>query len=88
MKAYWRMFWVLPIRAYRFLLSPWIGQQCRFYPSCSCYTEQAILRHGLLPGVLLGSWRIARCHPWAQGGNDPVPERFTLVREDKHGNAT
>ena len=88
MKSLWRRFWVLPIRAYRLLLSPWIGQQCRFHPSCSCYTEQAILRYGLLAGLVLGSWRLARCHPWAEGGLDPVPQRYTFARERKHGDAT
>lgn len=63
-----------PIRAYRFFLSPWIGQSCRFTPSCSVYTMQAIESHGPVAGAYLGIKRICRCHPYAQGGHDPVPE--------------
>ena len=53
----------LPIRAYQYTLSPWIGRSCRFTPSCSNYTMQAILTHGCIKGILLGAWRIARCNP-------------------------
>jgi putative membrane protein insertion efficiency factor len=63
------------ITVYRFFLSPWIGQQCRFYPTCSVYAEQAIERHGAAVGTYLGARRILRCHPWCEGGLDPVPER-------------
>ena len=65
------------IRAYRLLLSPVLGNNCRFYPSCSCYAEDAISRHGLLAGSWLAIRRIARCHPWHEGGCDPVPEKIT-----------
>jgi putative membrane protein insertion efficiency factor len=47
---------------------------CRYYPSCSAYALGAIQQHGVVKGVALGSWRIARCHPWAKGGVDDVPE--------------
>jgi uncharacterized protein len=61
------------IHGYRYLLSPWIGNQCRFYPSCSHYTEEAINEHGFVKGSFLGLRRILKCHPWHQGGLDPVP---------------
>lgn len=61
------------IRAYQFLLSPWVGNQCRFYPTCSAYAAQAIGHHGSLKGSWLAARRICRCHPWHPGGFDPVP---------------
>ena len=61
------------IRAYRLLLSPWWGRQCRFTPSCSEYALEAIERHGALRGSGLAIRRISRCHPWHAGGFDPVP---------------
>ncbi len=62
------------IRLYRLTLSIWLGQECRFSPSCSRYTEEAIVRHGPWRGSWLGVRRIGRCHPWHAGGFDPVPE--------------
>ncbi len=61
------------IRVYRYLLSPWVGNQCRFHPSCSHYGEQAIQQHGLIKGSFLTVWRILRCNPWHPGGFDYVP---------------
>lgn len=51
-----------------------MGNHCRFYPTCSCYTRTAIEKHGALQGTWLGVKRILRCHPWSEGGVDPVPE--------------
>ena len=65
---------VLFVRAYRLLISPFLGQNCRFYPSCSCYAEEAISTHGGIKGSWLTLKRIGRCHPWHAGGIDPVPE--------------
>ena len=62
------------VRAYRLLLSPWLGSACRFEPSCSAYALQALERHGALGGSALAAWRILRCHPGCAGGHDPVPD--------------
>ncbi len=61
------------IRAYRYLLSPWWGNQCRFDPTCSEYAMQAIRGHGALRGSWLALRRLTKCHPWRRGGFDPVP---------------
>lgn len=63
----------LLIRGYQLLISPLLGSNCRFYPSCSSYTLEAIERHGPLKGSWLGLKRILRCHPFSAGGVDPVP---------------
>ncbi|HEX3098762.1 MAG TPA: membrane protein insertion efficiency factor YidD [Usitatibacter sp.] len=61
------------VRGYRFALSPWWGNQCRFTPTCSQYAIEALERHGALKGAMLALRRVARCHPWHAGGFDPVP---------------
>lgn len=61
------------IFVYQLTLSLLIGNQCRFFPSCSHYTQEAIELHGVLKGCYLGGKRILRCHPWHEGGFDPVP---------------
>jgi putative membrane protein insertion efficiency factor len=61
------------VRGYRLLLSPWLGNSCRFEPTCSAYTLQALEVHGAAVGAYLGACRIGRCHPWCEGGFDPVP---------------
>jgi hypothetical protein len=73
--SFLRRLYVLPIRLYQRLLSPLTPPSCRFEPSCSEYGAQAVLAHGILKGTLLGAWRILRCHPFAEGGADPVPPR-------------
>lgn len=67
------------VRAYRLLLSPWLGAGCRFEPSCSVYALEALNRHGAAAGSYLTLKRIARCQPWCAGGCDPVPERAPAV---------
>lgn len=61
------------LAAYRYLLSPMLGRNCRFFPSCSEYATDALERHGALRGSWLALRRVARCHPWHPGGYDPVP---------------
>ncbi len=63
------------VRAYRLLLSPWLGSACRFEPTCSAYALQALERHGAGRGSYLTLTRLLRCHPWCAGGHDPVPEK-------------
>ena len=62
------------VRLYRLLLKPWLGNACRFEPTCSAYTLRALERHGALRGTALGTWRLLRCHPWCNGGYEPVPD--------------
>lgn len=67
------------IGAYRYLISPLLGSNCRFHPSCSCYAQTAIARHGAVTGTWLALRRLLRCHPFAPGGYDPVPEKTKKV---------
>jgi hypothetical protein len=61
------------VLGYRLLLKPWLGNVCRFEPSCSAYALQALQQHGAAAGSYLMAARLLRCHPWCQGGCDPVP---------------
>jgi uncharacterized protein len=61
------------IKAYQYTVRPMLGQRCRFFPSCSEYTAEAIKSHGVAKGSLLGVVRLCKCHPWHAGGYDPVP---------------
>lgn len=70
------------IHLYRLTLSGWLGGQCRFYPTCSHYAEDAIRLHGAARGSLMAAWRIARCGPFTEGGVDHVPAR--KARHDKY----
>ena len=63
----------LPVRAYRLFLSPWLGMDCRYQPTCSVYALEALDRHGALKGGYLAAHRLCRCHPWGGHGYDPVP---------------
>ena len=68
------------VRGYRLLLSPWLGSACRFTPTCSVYALQALEQHGAAGGSYLALARIGRCHPWCQGGADPVPGHLRAPR--------
>ena len=72
------------IRLYRYLVSPLLGPNCRFYPSCSCYAEEALEHHGIVRGSYLAARRILRCHPWHPGGYDPVPPPSS-IKPVSHG---
>jgi len=61
------------VKAYRLLLSPWLGSACRFEPTCSAYSLSALQTHGAAAGSYLTLRRLGRCHPWCAGGSDPVP---------------
>ena len=69
---------VWTIRGYQKMISRYTPPMCRFYPSCSKYTVQAIAEHGILRGCSLGGWRILRCNPFSAGGFEPVPKRGNL----------
>lgn len=64
---------ILLIRGYRLFFSAWVGAGCRFHPTCSVYAIEALERHGSLAGSYLAARRLLRCHPWCEGGADPVP---------------
>jgi uncharacterized protein len=65
------LIWI--VRLYQWTLSPFIGRQCRFLPTCSAYSIEALQKHGAVRGSYLTIYRLARCHPWCAGGHDPVP---------------
>ena len=75
---------IAPIRAYKFFLSPWLGQSCRFTPTCSSYAIEAIQTWGAIRGTSLALRRVACCHPWCQGGDDPVPVKSDSAQPLDH----
>lgn len=72
-----RWFIIKLIHGYSYLVSPWLGNHCRFYPTCSSYAVTAIERFGVLRGSAMAITRLLRCHPWSPGGIDQVPEKET-----------
>ena len=64
------------VKGYRLLLSPWLGSACRFEPTCSAYSLRALEQHGAAAGSYLTVRRLVRCHPWCDGGHDPVPQQL------------
>ncbi|CAM3213795.1 MULTISPECIES: membrane protein insertion efficiency factor YidD [Empedobacter] len=66
---------ILLVRFYQLAISPWMGSNCRYQPTCSSYMIEALKEHGLLKGLWLGTKRIGRCHPWGGHGYDPVPKK-------------
>jgi len=73
---------LLLLRAYQLGISPFLGQNCRFYPCCSSYAAEAIREHGAARGSLLAAKRLCKCHPWHPGGVDPVPKKVTDKQEE------
>lgn len=73
------------IRGYQKVLSPLFGRNCRYYPTCSHYTYEAIQIHGALKGGWLGAKRIGRCHPFHEGGIDPVPGSMDATTQEPQG---
>ncbi|MDK1018565.1 MAG: membrane protein insertion efficiency factor YidD [Actinomycetota bacterium] len=73
------------VRGYQKAVSPFLGQNCRYYPSCSQYTYEAVEMHGVLRGSWLGTKRIGRCHPFHEGGVDPVPALTKKETEEIQG---
>ncbi len=71
-----RHFFLIPVYLYQKLISPLLPKSCRYTPSCSTYWVQAVLKHGVIKGIILGIFRIFRCHSMFIGGEDPVPEKF------------
>jgi putative membrane protein insertion efficiency factor len=72
--------WLL--RVYQYAISPFLGNHCRFYPSCSSYAVEAVSRYGVVKGMGISLKRLSRCHPWHEGGVDPVPD---LKEPTHHG---
>ena len=75
------LIWI--VRAYRLVLSPMLGQKCRFYPSCSSYAIEALQTHGALRGSWLAAHRLCRCGPWGGAGFDPVPPKLSCQSAER-----
>ena len=73
--SFFKRLFILPVRFYQLFLSPLIGSNCRFQPTCSHYMIQSIEEWGVIKGIWLGLKRIFKCHPWGPHGHDPVPKR-------------
>ena len=70
-----KFLFILPIRIYQKVISPLLPPSCRYHPTCSQYMVEAIQEWGILKGLWLGTKRLLSCHPWSEGGDDPVPKR-------------
>ena len=79
--SFLRQIYILPIQFYRLFISPVLGPHCRYQPTCSSYAIEAVERFGIFKGTWMAIRRVSRCHPWHEGGYDPVPE---LKPDHKH----
>ena len=75
---------IFPIKLYKKYISPALGTNCRFQPSCSEYMMEAIEIHGVAKGLILGTWRIMRCNPFCKNGYDPVPPKHSWTNKNKN----
>ncbi|MBK5229940.1 MAG: membrane protein insertion efficiency factor YidD [Thermoleophilia bacterium] len=75
---------LLPVHAYRRLISPLIAPRCRYYPTCSTYALEAIRTYGAFRGVVLAAWRVLRCNPFSRGGVDHVRDQRLFAARDAH----
>ncbi|MFY0607721.1 MAG: membrane protein insertion efficiency factor YidD [Cyclobacteriaceae bacterium] len=73
MKNAIRKLFILPVLFYQYSISPLFPSTCRYSPTCSHYAKEAIMKHGVMKGVILAAKRIGKCHPWGGSGYDPVP---------------
>ena len=73
-----RKFFLLILTFYKKWISPWMGNHCRFYPTCSSYTYEAIEKYGVFRGIWLGGKRLLKCHPLHPGGLDPIPKKHKV----------
>ena len=76
MKLIWQILslpFILLIKLYQWIISPWLGQKCRYTPTCSHYAVEALKKYGPVKGLWLTIKRVSRCHPWGGHGYDPVP---------------
>lgn len=80
-----KRFLILLLKGYKKFISPLLGDNCRFYPTCSVYAMQAIEIHGPVKGCILAAWRVLRCNPFCKGGVDPVPPKGKWRNEEKKG---
>ncbi len=78
MMKFLNLFIKIPVRLYQIFLSPLLGKNCRYQPTCSHYMLQAVDEWGIFKGTLLGLRRISRCHPWGGSGDDPVPKKNNI----------
>jgi putative membrane protein insertion efficiency factor len=78
-----RELFLLPVHAYRWLISPNLKPRCRYYPSCSSYAVQSVRELGVFKGTIVASWRVIRCNPWSAGGVDELADR-SLFPETAH----
>ncbi len=76
---------ILAVRGYQKFISPLFPPSCRYYPTCSQYTLEALRKFGAIRGTLMGGARILRCNPWSKGGVDKVPDHFSLKRNPDQG---
>lgn len=82
MKQVIKTIFIFPIRVYQYAISPLLGANCRFQPTCSAYTVEAIQEWGPLKGIWLGIKRFSKCHPWGGHGYDPIPKKKSKLKKE------